>query len=317
METGGKVWIDWTQHDGYLQLTVEDEGPGLPDTTNLFVPFFTTKPTGSGIGLALSRQIAEAHGGTLGLENRAGARDAARCCGCRCSWHSGNCSWQPPLLSSAPTLRCCHARFDALIWTIGVVMLTGGHLFVRIVFAFAFLLAGSRPVLGQTVEIVHAFKALPANPVGDLLELTPNVFIGASRGGGVDGHGTLYLLARRTDGTWTTFVMHSFSGPDGRAPAAGVIRARDGNFYGTTEGGGRFGKGTVFRMTPFGAFTTLHSFTDADGVSPTAPLVQAGDGVLWGSTPRYGSGGAGTIFEITTLGTFSRVHSFSGPNLRP
>ena len=69
-ETGGSVVIGWKQADGWLELSVEDEGKGLPETANLFVPFFTTKPNGSGIGLALSRQIAEAHHGAVTLENR-------------------------------------------------------------------------------------------------------------------------------------------------------------------------------------------------------------------------------------------------------
>ena len=70
LETGGGVRVEWGRKDGYVEVLVQDDGPGIPNPTNLFVPFFTTKPSGSGIGLVLSRQIAEAHGGSLTLENR-------------------------------------------------------------------------------------------------------------------------------------------------------------------------------------------------------------------------------------------------------
>ena len=76
LETRGGVRVGWRRAGEALELWIEDDGLGIADTANLFVPFFTTKPNGSGIGLALSRQIAEAHGGTLSLENR---RDGRGC----------------------------------------------------------------------------------------------------------------------------------------------------------------------------------------------------------------------------------------------
>jgi two-component system nitrogen regulation sensor histidine kinase NtrY len=72
LETGGGVQVSWSVAADQLEVNVADEGHGIASTANLFVPFFTTKQGGSGIGLLLSRQIAEAHQGSLSLENRAG-----------------------------------------------------------------------------------------------------------------------------------------------------------------------------------------------------------------------------------------------------
>jgi nitrogen fixation/metabolism regulation signal transduction histidine kinase len=70
LETSGDVKLGWTRNNNHLEVWVEDEGPGLASSDNLFVPFFTTKRGGTGVGLVLSRQIAEAHGGILTIENK-------------------------------------------------------------------------------------------------------------------------------------------------------------------------------------------------------------------------------------------------------
>jgi signal transduction histidine kinase len=77
LETKGGVRVRWSRNSSGLEVLVEDEGAGLSNSANLFVPFFTTKKNGSGIGLVLSRQIAEAHGGSITLENR---KDRPGCC---------------------------------------------------------------------------------------------------------------------------------------------------------------------------------------------------------------------------------------------
>jgi two-component system, NtrC family, nitrogen regulation sensor histidine kinase NtrY len=76
LETHGNVVIGWREKEDAVEIFVQDEGPGIMNPANLFVPFFTTKPDGSGIGLPLSRQIAEAHGGSLALMNRESGKGA-------------------------------------------------------------------------------------------------------------------------------------------------------------------------------------------------------------------------------------------------
>ena len=124
------------------------------------------------------------------------------------------------------------------------------------------------------------------------------------------------VIAAQVAQAQTFTTLHSFDSTDGRSPNAPLVQATNGNFYGTTSGGGANGYGTVFKITPRGTLTTLHSFDFTDGASPTAALVQASDGNFYGTTQVGGSiacsysGGCGTVFKITSSGTLTTLHSF-------
>jgi uncharacterized repeat protein (TIGR03803 family) len=93
---------------------------------------------------------------------------------------------------------------------------------------------------------------------------------------------------------------------------AGLVQATNGDFYGTTAGGGAHGEGTVFRISPSGTLTTLYSFgsQSGDGQGPVAALVQSADGNFYGTAQYGGTKGDGAVFEITPGGTLTTMYSF-------
>src|SRR5579862_4725970 len=121
--------------------------------------------------------------------------------------------------------------------------------------------------------------------------------------------------------TLYNFSAASSSGTNtGGAGPSGLIQASDGNLYGACGGGGANGTGTIFKMTPSGAYTLLYTFSatssgypygNSDGAFPLAGLTQASDGNLYGTARDGGANGLGTIFKITSGGTFTLLHTFS------
>ncbi|MGO9562003.1 MAG: choice-of-anchor tandem repeat GloVer-containing protein [Candidatus Korobacteraceae bacterium] len=128
--------------------------------------------------------------------------------------------------------------------------------------------------------------------------------------------GTVFKIT--PTGTFTQlYVFCSQTGClDGYWPVGGLVLASDGNFYGTTQGGGTHGDGTVYRITPAGTLTTIYDFCSlqncADGSQPQAALIQASDGNLYGTAWLGGTSGFGTVFRITTNGTLTTLHGFNG-----
>ena len=109
--------------------------------------------------------------------------------------------------------------------------------------------------------------------------------------------------------------LTSLVASNGAYPVAGLVQGMDGNFYGTTYQGGGSGVpgfGTVFRVSPGGAFSNLFSFNGTNGANPYAGLVQGTNGNFYGTTEQGGTnGGYGTVFEMTSAGTLTTLHSFN------
>ena len=176
-----------------------------------------------------------------------------------------------------------------------------------------------------TLTTLHSFDWYDgASPTGALVQGNDGNFYGTTYGGGAAPRvGTVYSKSPR-GGALTT--LYSFCAQanctDGQQPYAGLVRGSDGNFYGTTlEGGANTGCslgsgtcGTVFRITPGGALTTLYSFCSqhncTDGGNPYAGLVQTNDGNFYGTTFGRGVNGYGTVFKITPSGALTSLYSF-------
>jgi len=166
----------------------------------------------------------------------------------------------------------------------------------------------------QNLTVLTSFTGFDGDePHASLVQGTDGNFYGTTNYGGPNAEGgTIFNIS--PGGALTT--LYAFCGQymcsDGDHSFGGVIQANDGNFYGTTQGGGANDNGTVFQLTPGGTFTTLYFFGGEDGSAPTAPLLQGTDGDLYGTTAGGGRYGAGTIFRMTLAGELKTVHSFHG-----
>jgi uncharacterized repeat protein (TIGR03803 family) len=136
----------------------------------------------------------------------------------------------------------------------------------------------------------HRFRVIVSNASGSATSSAASLTVAATGGGSVQ--------------------VHVFSGK--AIPWNQLVESADGNFYGATLGGGASKLGTLYRMTPAGAVTTLYSFDSTSGGPPRSPLVQGPDGAFYGAIKNGGANSKGYVFRLQTDGTFTMLHSFNG-----
>lgn len=154
------------------------------------------------------------------------------------------------------------------------------------------------------------------NPLAPLLKLADGNFLGATTSGGAFGAGTLFRVTPAGNLTTVIDFTNNAAGNRGSAPATGLVRSSDGNFYGATQYGGSHQRGTVYRLTPQDVLATLTDFEslspDARGSHPWGGLAAGPDGFLYGMTTGGGANELGTVFKIAPDGTLTTLVEFTG-----
>ena len=196
-------------------------------------------------------------------------------------------------------------------WTEGSV-----SVFCGVVLLVMFGLAAVFAAQAQTLTTLLSFDWSGRNPTAPLVQGSDGNFYGTTAWGGPNGDGTVFRMT--PGGALTT--IHNFCSQqqcaDGRHPYSGLVAGPDGNFYGTTEEGGAYAGGEVYRITPGGALTTVYSFcaqtSCPDGAGPYAGLVLAADGNFYGTTIGGGDpvGSGGTVFKLTRQGALTTLYRF-------
>jgi uncharacterized repeat protein (TIGR03803 family) len=169
---------------------------------------------------------------------------------------------------------------------------------------------------GTLTTLVNFNGTNGQNPYAGLVQGSDSNFYGTTNGGGTgtsvvcpSGCGTVFRMT--LSGALTTLV--NFNDTNGSSPLDRLVQGSDGNFYGTTNGGGSNSQGTVFKVTPSGTLTTLVNFNFTNGSSPSG-LVQGSDGNFYGTTAGGGSNSQGTVFKVTPPGILTTLVNFNDTN---
>jgi uncharacterized repeat protein (TIGR03803 family) len=161
-----------------------------------------------------------------------------------------------------------------------------------------------------TFKLLHSFAGGSKdgeNPSGGMTLGSDGNFYGTAQQGGTASQGVVFKMT--TAGAVT--ILHSFNNAtDGSFPWGPPILASDGNFYGSTSGGGKGGGGTVYKITSTGTYTTVYTFTPAIGTSPIASPTQGTDGYLYVPVALSGLNSCGSVVKISTAGVLNNSYQF-------